>query len=138
MVAAVALFLDLGYSLLLMRPMRQSVLPKVALAFFTVLAAACGSEEARAPNPTRTLDELSGELNALTSDARVTVLTPDRGARYDCDPVDSLAAARARVAMLGGRLDPADREWSARGFRACDGVDPEGNVFQLREPAGLS
>jgi len=53
-------------------------------------------------------------------------------------PVDSLAAARARVAMLGGRLDPADREWSARGFRACDGVDPEGNVFQLREPVGLS
>ena len=35
----------------------RSVLPKVALAFFAVLAAACGSEEARAPNPTRSLDE---------------------------------------------------------------------------------
>lgn len=26
-------------------------------------------------------------------------------------------------------------EWAARGFRACDGVDPEGNVLQFREPA---
>jgi hypothetical protein len=40
-----------------MRHVQQSVLPKVALAFFTVLAAACGPEEVRAPNPTRTLDE---------------------------------------------------------------------------------
>lgn len=52
-----------------------------------------------------------------------------------CLPVASLAAARARAGTLGGRLQPVDREWQARGFRACDGVDPEGNVFQLREPA---
>ena len=50
-------------------------------------------------------------------------------------PVDSLAAARERAAALGGFLKPADREWSARGFRACDGHDPEGNIFQLREAA---
>jgi len=53
-------------------------------------------------------------------------------------PVASLAAARERAAKLGGRLLPADREWTARGFRACDGVDPEGNVFQLRELARLA
>jgi len=53
-------------------------------------------------------------------------------------PVASLAAARARAPGLGGRLLPADEEWSARGFRACDGVDPEGNVFQLREAVRLS
>jgi hypothetical protein len=41
-----------------MRHVQQSVLPKVALAFFiTTLAAACGPDEARAPNPTRSLDE---------------------------------------------------------------------------------
>ena len=40
-----------------MRHVQQSVLPKAALAFFTVLAAACGPEEARAPNATRSLDE---------------------------------------------------------------------------------
>ncbi|MBK9266647.1 MAG: hypothetical protein IPM54_43530 [Polyangiaceae bacterium] len=40
-----------------MRYVQPSVLPKVALAFFTVLAAACGQEEVRAPNPTRSLDE---------------------------------------------------------------------------------
>ena len=52
-----------------------------------------------------------------------------------CLPVESLAAARARVAALGGQLYPPEREWQARGFRACDGYDPEGNVFQLRENA---
>src|SRR5262245_61576310 len=52
-----------------------------------------------------------------------------------CLPVESLAAARERVAELGGQLYPAEKEWQARGFRACDGYDPEGNVFQLRESA---
>ena len=47
----------------------------------------------------------------------------------------SLAEARARAPALGGRLAPAGKEWAARGFRACDGVDPEGNVVQFREPA---
>ncbi len=41
----------------LMRHLQHSVLPKVALAFFAFVATACGPEEARAPNPTRTLDE---------------------------------------------------------------------------------
>ena len=38
-------------------------------------------------------------------------------------------------AVLGGEVWPVDREWEAasRGFRACDGRDPEGNVFQVRE-----
>ena len=39
-----------------MRPMRN-VLPKVALAFIGIFAAACGPEAVRAPNPTRSLDE---------------------------------------------------------------------------------
>ena len=52
-----------------------------------------------------------------------------------CFPVRSLAEARATAAEFEGELWPADREWEARGFRACDGRDPEGNVFQLRESA---
>ena len=52
-----------------------------------------------------------------------------------CLPVESIAAARARASELGGSLKPREHEWSARGFRACDGHDPEGNVLQLREPA---
>ena len=51
-----------------------------------------------------------------------------------CFPVDELAAARVRAGALGGELWPVEREWEARGFRACDGRDPEGNVFQVREP----
>jgi predicted enzyme related to lactoylglutathione lyase len=52
-----------------------------------------------------------------------------------CLPVRSIQAAREHTAALGGKLHPADREWEARGFRACDGHDPEGNVFQVRERA---
>lgn len=48
-------------------------------------------------------------------------------------PVASLARTRGKAAALGGRLEPPDQEWSARGFRACEAVDPEGNVIQFRE-----
>ncbi|MES3011801.1 MAG: VOC family protein [Pseudomonadota bacterium] len=48
-------------------------------------------------------------------------------------PVASLAAARAMAPALGGGLSPTSKEWEARGFRACDGYDPEGNVVQFRE-----
>ena len=50
-------------------------------------------------------------------------------------PVASLAEARAKAASLGGRLKPESAEWEARGFRAVDGVDPEGNVIQVRQDA---
>jgi catechol-2,3-dioxygenase len=49
--------------------------------------------------------------------------------------VASLAEARAHAAALGGELNPKDKEFEARGFRACDGHDPEGNVIQFRESA---
>jgi len=51
-------------------------------------------------------------------------------------PVASLAEARALAAQWGGQLLPAGREWEARGFRACDGHDPEGNVVQFRQAFG--
>ena len=49
--------------------------------------------------------------------------------------VPSLADVRAAAPALGGSLGPAKREWDwpARGFRACDGLDPEGNVVQFRQ-----
>lgn len=53
-----------------------------------------------------------------------------------CLPVESIEAARARAALLGGEIGGAEKQWQARGFTACDGYDPEGNVFQVREPAG--
>jgi hypothetical protein len=52
-----------------------------------------------------------------------------------CLPVQSIQAARDKAHELGGAVLPADRAWIARGFRACDGHDPEGNIFQVREPA---
>ena len=50
-------------------------------------------------------------------------------------PVASLAEARDKAPALGGGLSPEKKEWEARGFRACDGYDPEGNVVQFREEA---
>ncbi|MGE0040414.1 MAG: VOC family protein [Vicinamibacterales bacterium] len=52
-----------------------------------------------------------------------------------CLPVGSIDDARRAAQALGGRVGPKAREWEARGFRACDGYDPEGNVFQVRESA---
>jgi predicted enzyme related to lactoylglutathione lyase len=52
-----------------------------------------------------------------------------------CLPVDSIARARTAAASLGGAIQPPDREWEGRGFRACDGYDPEGNVVQVRQQA---
>jgi len=52
-----------------------------------------------------------------------------------CLPVSSIEFARTKAAELGGRIGPKAKEWAARGFRACDGNDPEGNVFQVRESA---
>lgn len=49
--------------------------------------------------------------------------------------VADFAAARVAAAAHGGRFQPAEKEWEWRGFRACDGVDPEGNVVQIRRPA---
>lgn len=50
-------------------------------------------------------------------------------------PVASISEARVCAAGFGGGLDAKEREFVARGFRACDGFDPEGNVFQLSEPS---
>jgi predicted enzyme related to lactoylglutathione lyase len=50
-------------------------------------------------------------------------------------PVTSLSGARERAAALGGQLRPAEEEWTARGFRACEAIDPDGNVIQFREEA---
>ena len=47
----------------------------------------------------------------------------------------SLSEAREKAAALGGQLRAAEEEWTARGFRACEAIDPDGNVIQFREEA---
>jgi len=51
-------------------------------------------------------------------------------------PVRSLAEAREKAAALGGALRPPSEEWEARGFRACEAIDTDGNVIQFREEEG--
>ena len=45
--------------------------------------------------------------------------------------VDSIDAVRPLIRQHGGQVDPAAAQWSFRESVRCDGVDPEGNVFQL-------
>ena len=47
--------------------------------------------------------------------------------------VTDIADARDAAARLGGELNPPERQWKFQGATVCDGHDPEGNVFQLRE-----
>ncbi len=47
--------------------------------------------------------------------------------------VDNIDEIRDRIIELGGELDSKDVEWVYENHRVCDGQDPEGNVFQLRE-----
>lgn len=46
--------------------------------------------------------------------------------------VPSLERARETAAAYGGSV--GTESWSGPGFVAVNGIDPEGNIFQLREP----
>lgn len=52
--------------------------------------------------------------------------------------VADIAATRELAAQWGGQIDPVDAEWQWAGSIRCDGVDPEGNVLQVSEPAPAS
>jgi predicted enzyme related to lactoylglutathione lyase len=45
--------------------------------------------------------------------------------------VPSIAEAVAKAPALGGEVLP--EQWQGPGFRVCNAVDPEGNIFQVRE-----
>ena len=45
--------------------------------------------------------------------------------------VPSIAAARTTAAALGGEV--FSEQWQGPGFVVCNAMDPEGNVFQVRE-----
>ena len=47
--------------------------------------------------------------------------------------VPSLQQASQAASALGGEVLP--EQWSGPGFIVCNAVDPEGNIFQMRESA---
>jgi predicted enzyme related to lactoylglutathione lyase len=77
------------------------------------------------------IHKLAGEPQAPEGEVRVR---RDSYVKV-CLPVESITVARALAAANGGAIKSPQHEWEARGFRACDGHDPEGNVIQVRESA---
>jgi hypothetical protein len=47
--------------------------------------------------------------------------------------VENIAVAREVANTRSVALNAPDDEWVFEGNRVCDGHDPEGNVFQLRQ-----
>ena len=47
--------------------------------------------------------------------------------------IADISAARDAAARLGGKISAKEKEWDFQGTLVCDGVDPEGNIFQLRQ-----
>ena len=74
-------------------------------------------------------DEIAGTIEVATPPVRRTE-TPLKPVL----PVADIASARQRAPGLGGVVDPPAREWRWGDTTVCDGNDPEGNVFQLRDP----
>jgi len=47
--------------------------------------------------------------------------------------VPAIAEAMAKAPALGGEVLP--EQWQGPGFRVCNAIDPEDNIFQVRERA---
>src|SRR5215471_7135765 len=47
--------------------------------------------------------------------------------------VSNIENARQAAKAYGGEVNGAEKEWKFHGVTRCDGIDPEGNVFQLQE-----
>ncbi len=85
------------------------------------------------------IHKLYGEPSSVDDDHDQELVREDSYIKL-CFPVDSLESARNLAESLGGSIQGKSKEWQARGFLACDGRDPEGNVIQLRqmiEPQGV-
>ena len=69
--------------------------------------------------------------------ANITIETPPRRRENTAIkltfPVSSIREARQAAKDLGGELNGPEKEWKFHGVAHCDGIDPEGNVFQLQE-----
>ena len=74
-------------------------------------------------------------VHALAPEIAVAVSDPpaprDNAALKFFFTVPNLASAREVAPTLGGMVLP--QEYSGRGFRASNAIDPEGNIFHLRE-----
>lgn len=45
--------------------------------------------------------------------------------------------ARERIKIFGGKLNDSSKEWNFNHLIVCDGIDIEGNVFQIRSKEAI-
>lgn len=64
---------------------------------------------------------------------RTDAARPEHAAYKFFYTVPGIEQARTVVTTLGGEILPG--RWQGPGFTVCNVVDPEGNIFQLREPS---
>ena len=92
---------------------------------------AMSAEESKNPQHSKTEFRISSDA------AAIQVAAPPE--RREDTPIklvftaEDIASARSRAAELGGTMNAVDREWELEGAKVCDGCDPEGNVFQIRQ-----
>jgi len=78
-------------------------------------------------------------VHAIPASIAATIAISDPPAKRDGAAfkffftIASIEAAREAAPGLGGEV--LSESWQAAGFRVCNAVDPEGNIFQLREIA---
>ncbi len=71
------------------------------------------------------------EKVAIETPPIVRAATPIKPVFYSAR---SIAEIRANVESAGGLFNDQSDEWVFHGNHVCDGVDVEGNVFQVRSP----
>ena len=77
------------------------------------------------------LEQVAAELAAASPPRR-----REAGAIKPMLNVASIADVREWAAKFGGVVDPPEAEWPWRDVICCRGHDPEGNVFEIMQPAG--
>lgn len=90
-----------------------------------------------------TLESESFQLVVIQAPSRIagTIDIADPPKRREETPiklvffVGSISQHREIVKKFGGELYGKEKEWEFDEQVVCDGIDPEGNIFQLRAPS---
>ena len=84
-----------------------------------------------------------GEAELLLVEAEDADMADSRNKRVVSEPIccrpvflieEPMADYRAKTIKCGGSFDPDHKEWEDLGYQVCEGIDIEGNIFEVRRP----